>query len=88
MQGDLISRSELINKMTEAYKKHYAGDVSASGFTIAMEMVRNQPTAYDVEKVIEEIEDIIEEPMLRPSDIVWNNAINMCLEVVRNGGKE
>ena len=54
--GDLISRSDLIEAMTEVYKKHYAGDVSASGFTIAMEMVRKQPTAYDVEKVVAELE--------------------------------
>ena len=53
--GDLISRSELIEAMTEVYKKHYAGDVSASGFTIAMEMVRKQPTAYNVENVVAEI---------------------------------
>jgi hypothetical protein len=100
MKGDLISRSELIEIMTEEYKKHHAGDVSASGFTIAMEMVRNQPTAYDVEKVCEQINKI-EVERSEYSEMVKCNidergCISSCYDcilnhvemIVRNGGKE
>ena len=97
--SDLISRKELIERIvnrtgsptvlfntTEELNAYLEGCAFKQNDII--DIIDKIPTAYDVEKVIEEIEDSIEEPMLRPSDIVWNNAINMCLEVVRNGGKE
>ena len=79
--GDLISKSELLESLNDWIDEN-------TDIKTILRWIEEYEVAYNVEKVIEEIEDSIEEPMLRPSDIVWNNAINMCLEVVRNGGKE
>lgn len=43
-----IDADTLYKKMTREYKKHYAGTGKGHDFTIAMEMVRNHPTSYDV----------------------------------------
>ena len=81
--GDLIRRSDLIEAMTEVYKKHYAGDVSASGFTIAMEMVRKQPTAYNVEKVVETLEENAFDYYLCDGEMV---DLKDAIYIVKRGG--
>lgn len=59
MQGDLISRSALI----EALEKHYNSltyenvPTSIADFYCEMEkLIKEQPTAYNVEKVVAELE--------------------------------
>lgn len=49
--SDLISRSALLEKMTEEYKKYYAGTGTGYDFTIAMNMVQQQPTIEAVQVV-------------------------------------
>lgn len=46
--AELIDKGALYDAMTEEYLKHYAGDV-ANSFTIAMQMVQNQPTVTESE---------------------------------------
>jgi hypothetical protein len=46
--AELIDKGALYEKMTDEYLTHYAGDV-ASSFTIAMQMVQNQPTVTEAE---------------------------------------
>jgi len=88
----LIDADLLYKKMTEEYKKNYAGTGKGEDFTIAMQMVQNQPTAYDVEKVVELLKDwTAEADIVRPFDnkvitgkkvIASENAIG----IVRDGG--
>lgn len=88
---DLISRSALIEAMTEVYKKHYAGTGKSEDFTIAMEMVRKQPTAYDVEKVVADIQAFAECNEDCKKNFYYGQGCSACLwnkimGIVRKGG--
>ena len=98
-----IDADLLYSKMTEEYKKHYAGSGKGYDFTIAMQMVQNQPTAYDVEAVVAELEEMkchesgclgvscgkckYNESCLEGEE-AFRVALDNAIEVVRKGGKE
>lgn len=103
MQGDLISRSALI----EAFRKK-ASEIETlgiiPGYTIALNVIKEQPTAYDVEKVVEQLkelkefeyDDSDEEPHYTDVEDWFDagasegsfKAYKKAIEIVRNGGKE
>lgn len=56
MNNDLISRKALIEKLADVYRKNYAGTGKGEEFSIAIQKVCEQPNAYDVDKVIEQLE--------------------------------
>lgn len=56
MNNDLISRKALIEKLADVYRKNYAGTGKGEEFCIAIQKVCEQPNAYDVDKVIEQLE--------------------------------
>lgn len=56
------------------------------GIETAKEIVENQPTAFDLERVVQELEELKSEEIQAPSDIMWNNAVNICLKIVKAGG--
>lgn len=64
--SDLISRSALIEQLLDAKDDEIVKAVIG--------LVQTQPTAYDVEKVVEEIKE------LRVDDNYE------CIDIVRNGG--
>ena len=86
MQNDLISRSELIETLRKEAEECEEAMCSPN-FWSALRIVKEQPKAYDVEKVIEELEREIESYQ---SECAWNYAkgLEYALEIVRNGGKE
>lgn len=77
--SDLISRNDLINKIR--------GIVPGSqDVDFIVRLIDEQPTAYDVEKVVEELEKL-------PRDSSWNhnsNNINRsnAIDIVKRGGVE
>ena len=50
-----------------------------------VKLLDEQPTAYDIDKVVEELEHTMSNDGL-PSEIIWNNALKMATEIVKNGG--
>lgn len=96
MQNDLISRSALleslnaINYKVQMPESHVDTVKKVLGITFEQveKIIKEQPTAYDVEKVVAELENIKTNCVMSPADVVWNNAVAMCLKTVRNGGKE
>ena len=84
--NDLISRKALLKEMID-----FCGCVSylegKNGRTIYIdELINNQPTAYDVNKVLERLEDCkcSEEDANREESIYMRNAhIQMCINVVK-----
>lgn len=80
-----IDADALIEKMTEEYKKHYAGTGKGYDFTIAMEMVRNQPTAYDVDAVIAELEEN-SNVKLGYVGYTYSIGLGAAKEIVKRGG--
>ena len=58
--AELIDKGALYDAMTEEYKKHYAGTGKGYDFTIAMQMVQNQPTVTEAEIRAKAIEEFAE----------------------------
>lgn len=94
-QGDLISRSALIEHLlqydsicgiplTEHDKKIINGVIGHIGSI--------EPTAYDVEKVVERLDSKIQAlGGASGTDVVQDTAVKelmWCMDIVRNGGKE
>ena len=55
--SDMISRSALLGAMDKRYKEKEGNvlDNLAEGFMQMEKLIKEQPTAYDVEKVVEQI---------------------------------
>jgi hypothetical protein len=90
MQNDLISRSALIEKFKDKISRTTNNTILRIFLLEAIKIVENEPTAYDVEKVVAELEtssgkgyrDIDGDYV--PPMIETTKAIS----IVRNGGKE
>lgn len=85
---DLDDFAMLVQDAVQAYKK------------MVLDTIKNQPTAYDVEKVIEQLEKeleladeekkrcVAENPLQFDSAKGYATGISNALEIVREGGKE
>ena len=94
--SDLISRSELI-KYFEAIQSQEC--VIGLNFVAMIDVIKEQPTAYSVDKVVDELEEIICPKRLyfcrvskggcNKSDDVGciDCAIQKAIEIVKRGGK-
>ena len=105
MQGDLISRDFSVKALREyAEQKHAGGETElANGILKAvcfLEKKENVPTAYDVEKVVEEMNKLLNEELHSvlkplpdgkeyPEEAYRLLYLNTRLRgLIRNGGKE
>jgi hypothetical protein len=87
----LIDKVALYDAMTEEYKKHYAGTGKGYDFTIAMQMVQNQPTTTEAEIRAKAIDEFAEAVVLeiecfaREMDGEPNcGFIGMCIDIANN----
>ena len=97
MQNDLISRSALINTIVnsptdmEGYNPAYC-DGTATRQNEIIDLINKMPTAYDVEKVVAELEEVpaysFGFSLLNATDYVKLSDFIRAIEIVRNGGKE
>lgn len=101
MQNDLISRSTLIEALTNVEVAFYLEDGQTKdtydGTTI-MDIIQEQPTVYDFEKVVAELEEelkkadeekvrcISENPLQFDSAKGYATGISNALDIVRKGG--
>ena len=91
--GDLISRSELIKEIDK-----YCGIQSYLVSENVREIIKNQPTAYDIDKVVEELETKENEAILKapntsdlqnPDYQKWmmkSYGFKEAIEIVKQGG--
>lgn len=92
MNGDLISRKALLGSMDKRYKEKCSvvQDNLAEGFMQMEKLIKEQPTAYDVDKVVERMEEIREEIL---SDTAYDNETvnhylgytDLMIEFVKSG---
>lgn len=90
MQNDLISRSALMKYLRD-YKWEFA---MGSDFSKAMEMIDAQPTAYDAEKVVEQIKkarckrcrNMLESALAEKYCKEMECSTEAICEIVRKGG--
>ena len=90
--SELISRSELLKKL-ESNKLQPTKDTDGfidgwcEGFNTVVDMIRNQPTAFDTEKVVEQLENLF--PISPyPNDFVNGRdfGIKKAIDIVKKGG--
>lgn len=75
--SDLISRSELLKEI-----ETWGGGVEA-----LHEYIQNMPTAYDIDKVVEELEEAKHEICLSDDDLEhYQDGIDQAIEIVKQGG--
>ena len=104
MSNDLISRSALIEDINQWARDNFSLSDEFGIALVVMEkalcLVENRPTAYDKDKVIEQLEmlrnvsdtgkaylqEVIDSP-LELHEIVRETVINRAIKIVRNGGK-
>lgn len=94
--GRLIDADKLILHLNDYalqeatfMKGGYAGKYDA--IQECMKAVEEQPTAYDVDKVVERLESNIESSMNGANDVecaYWNRGIDKAIEIVKRGGRD
>ena len=107
MSGDLISRSALKEFLVKARNKageekikaimqenkegFVCADSMLSAFEIALRVLSTQPTAYDVDKVVEKLQEYQSNfPVDSQNDYFRGVGIGAksCIEIVKAGGVE
>ena len=80
--GRLIDADELLERIRLNYNNHQ--NVSAGAIK---DMINTTNTAYDVEKVVKQIEEMFGcDPMYYGTEAKW--AVDKAIEIVRKGGVE
>ena len=93
--NDLISRSELIKHFEAIQQEEHCVGLE---FVATIDEIKEQPTAYDVDKVVEELEKhkdttdltTVDEEMVVGFTIyqgAFNEAIDKAIEIVKAGVK-
>lgn len=83
MSNDLISRKEVIRLFGQVFdSKDEFGSITIIEF---MNILSYIPTAYDVDKVVEEIKELRSNPDLYVYGV---DAYTKAIEIVRKGGVE
>ena len=82
--SDLISRSEAMKNYCNALchklqKGEYCNDC------IVKAWLNNQPTAYDTDKVVEQLNDKFR-VVRTDEDLEWNRAMDDAITIVKGGG--
>ena len=87
VNGDLISRSALLDSFRKCYCGHLGMENSDGMLTFRSicRIINAQPTTYNVEKVVEEMEKYHKEEMVTRNPII---SLDSAISIVRNGGKE
>lgn len=96
MQGDLISRSALKKVLSEKYSglsdaRDEEQFALYSAYKQIVRVIENQPTAYDVEKVVEKLEEKSNDIPIQYEmnyEKGFGDGIDYSVDIVRNGGKE
>ena len=87
--SDLISRSELIENFRKCYSGHLGMENSDACMTFhgICNVINNTNTAYDVDKIVEELEERKHEFCLSDDDLEhYQNGIDDAIEIVKQGG--
>lgn len=84
MKGDLISRSALRDYIVRAIEKQNGRGIDLLNVSEVLEVIDKQPTAYDLEKVVEQLEVSLIAELEDEIDAIY---LSEAIDIVRNGGK-
>ena len=89
--SDLISRSRAIENIWDVFNSYandsqrfdeYETEAINNAFTVLQKTIENQPTAYDLDKVVAELEEMKEKSL---SSYAYDE-IKTVIDIVRKGG--
>lgn len=91
--SDLISRSKAISVLEQLEEHSLTGKMDISN---AIYLLENQPTAYDIDKVVEELQENASRYTKKYTTPYGNNgyrdtkaiSIHKAIDIVKRGGKE
>lgn len=87
--GDLISRSALIEELNKMGRDKFTLDDWyehwLNGMICALERIDRQPTAYDLDKVVEELQVEKKKPWIVLAE---RNGYARAIDIVKRGGKK
>ena len=86
MNDDLISRKAVLEILYDISNRNY-GSLFGHGINRACDIIEHAKTAFDKEKVIEELEEAGQE-CTECNDVCGAEAIEYAIEVVEKGGIE
>ena len=81
--SDLISRSKVISVLEQLEEHSLTGKMDISN---AIYLLNNQPTAYDIDKVVDELETNKQNALEVEESIKEYNVWNKAIEIVKQGG--
>ena len=92
MSDDLISRKAVLEILYDISNRNY-GSFFGQAINKACDVIKHADTAFDKEKVIEELKDARDIPhddsMAETiSTRIWNKAITKSIKIVEKGGIE
>ena len=90
MNGDLISRKALLGSMDKRYKEKCSvvQDNLAEGFMQMEKLIKEQPTAYDVDKVVEQLEKRYMEMVDGKRKLSTSDFFEYVVRLIKSGGIE
>ena len=80
--SDLISRSKVISILQQLNEHSLSGKMDIDN---AIYLLENQPTAYDIDKVVEELETNKQNALEVEESIKEYNVWNEAIEIVKQG---
>lgn len=82
--GRLVDVDDIIKKIQVEIKKSEYSALLLQVVNLFVEMLEAQPTAYDIEKVVEQLEEL----PLHYCEAYWGESIDLerAIDVVRKGG--
>ena len=91
--SDLISRSELLKRFLVNKDGHRIPERDCDNFEVTVSIkdvktiIKEQPTAYDIDKVVEELEQLKNKGSVTKSEkLITNACVNKAIEIVKQGG--
>ena len=87
MGDDLISRKAVLDKLALFNDREHGNEHFFFGLETAKEIIENEPTAFDKEKVFEELKEVGQE-CNECNDTCGVEAIEYAMEIVKKGGIE
>ncbi len=85
--SDLISRKALKDFIINAIEKQNGRGIDLLKVSEVIEVIEKQPTAFDTEKVVEQLEKL-EDTFVKAGSYNVATGLNKAIDIVKKGGVE
>lgn len=91
IDADKLLECVEVSMLNNTHRNENAALCHVSEHRHFIKMIVEQPTAFDVEKVIAQLKECIESSMNGANDVecaYWNSGIEKAIEIVERGGRD